>query len=377
MPYPVADPAAWARALRSSVVRATARAEVWGDNDLLGILRPTGGKVSVDATRATRRTCALTLADDTGTLTPSGAEDLLAPYGNEVKLFRGVIYDDGTQQDVPLGVFVITDVEADDGTEGVQIQLTGSDRSLRISRNRWTDPYVITSGTNLATGLVALLADRWADVTTSFNTTAYTLPFAVYGADGGSESDPWKDAQDIAASAGFDLYFDPDGAARMRPLPDLADIPVSAEFIEGVDAVILDISKRVTVEGLYNGVIATGEGSELTAPVRGEAWDENPASPTYRFGKLGAIPRFYSSPLIRTTTQAQSAARAMLSHALGATEQVSWSVIPDPTVEALDVVRVARARLGVDAEFIVDQFEVPMEATAPMSMSGRSRMWAS
>jgi hypothetical protein len=376
MPYPVADPAAWSRALRSSVMQATSRAEVWGDGDLLGILRPTGGRVSVDATRNVRRTSSLTLADETGTLTPSDARDLLAPYGNEIYLWRGLRYLDGTTQDVPLGVFITTDVEATDGDSGVQISVVGSDRSLRISRNRWTDPYTIAAGTNLADGITALLTNRWADVVTAFNSTAYTLPLTVLGADGGSESDPWKDALDIAAAAGLDLYFDPDGVARMRPLPDLADIPVTAEYVEGVEATILDVGKRITAEGLYNGVIATGEGTDLAVPVRGEAWDENPASPTYRFGRLGSVPRFYSSPLIRTAAQAQSAARAMLSQALGATEQVSWSIVPDPTLEAYDVVRVARQRLGVDAEFIVDSFEVPLEASASMSVNGRSRTWA-
>jgi hypothetical protein len=44
------------------------------------------------------------------------------PYNREVKIYRGVQYQDGTEELVPLGVFQITTVEITDTSMGVKIK---------------------------------------------------------------------------------------------------------------------------------------------------------------------------------------------------------------------------------------------------------------
>jgi hypothetical protein len=87
----------------------------------------------------------------------------LSPFGNEIHVWRGVTYDDGSVEEVPLGVFINTNVEVSDNDQGVVINVNGVDRSLKISRNRWTAPYVAPAG-NLVDVLSEILIDRFTDV---------------------------------------------------------------------------------------------------------------------------------------------------------------------------------------------------------------------
>src|SRR5512146_2193069 len=68
-------------------------------------LNATGGDVQIDRTASQRRRCTVSCVDPTGTLTPTTADSILTPYGTEVRPYRGVQYDDGTTEVVPLGVF--------------------------------------------------------------------------------------------------------------------------------------------------------------------------------------------------------------------------------------------------------------------------------
>jgi len=90
----------------------------------------------------------------------------------------------------------------------------------------------------------------------------------------------------------------------------------------------------------YNGVIATGEGPEIATPVRAEAWDDDPTSPTYRYGLFGQVPYLYSSSLLTTQAKAQAAADAKLAQLLGKSTSLSWSQIVHPGLAPLDVVEV-------------------------------------
>jgi hypothetical protein len=64
----------------------------------------------------------LTTTRELNSLVPDNDFDLLTPFGNELRLFRGIQFDDGSVEYVPLGVFVIIDVVIKDTNDGVQIK---------------------------------------------------------------------------------------------------------------------------------------------------------------------------------------------------------------------------------------------------------------
>ncbi len=81
--------------------------------------------------------------------------------------------------------------------------------------------------------------------------------------------------------------------------------------------------------------------------------DTDPSSPTYAgtgpgTSPYGRVTYFYSSPLILTTAQAQSAANTILAENVGAGASHTLTVPYDPTVSAGDVVSARGAILAVD-----------------------------
>ena len=449
--YPTS--AAFKEAVRTSHV-AVIKAEVWDGTTKVLTLEPIDGQVEIDARRNVRRTCSVTViapdptqeldrpgstygalaveyatyadlaaaaptygalygtVDDAVTvevdagIVPENAFSALAPYGNELRLWRGIrvekeivpnyadlAADYATYADlaaayntygeleqgvtettvdelVPLGVFLITDVDVTAGPQGAQVTVVGSDRSLRISRARWYEPYTVTTGTVTETAIQTLLEDRWDDVEVDFTTTGDTVNRAVFGLE--TDNDPWKDAQKLAQASGAELYFDGDGIARLIPVRDYDEATPDAVYLENDEAMVLSLTRRLTSERTYNGVIAQGEGSESSATFRGAAWDEDPDSPTYRYGKFGEVPMFYSSPLLRSDNMALKAAESILEKKKGVVETVDWTQIVDPSLDVGDVVQVVNADAKVDRLMVLDRLTIPLAAAGTMQAVART-----
>lgn len=334
-------------------------------------LEVTGGQVTADRTRDVRRTVTATLTDPTGELTPVQAEDMLAPFGNELHVERGVAFPDGTTERVPLGVFRLTKVSAVDSPTGLKITVAGSDRSLVVQRAQWETTYVIPSGTTTEDAITDLLTDRYPDVSVNLPSMGATTPKVVLD---GTEHDPWRDAVNLAKAAGWELHFDGTGAVVASRPATPSDEPV-IDYLEGEQAVLLDLSREVSTEAsVYNGVIATAEHSELDEPMRSVAWDDDSGSPTYYLGKFGMVPRRWSTSLATTQGQLDQAAQSMLDGLLGANEDVNWTQIVNPAIDANDVIRITRERAGLAAvRVVLDVVEIPLTAATAMSAAGRRR----
>lgn len=413
--YPVSDE--FKAQVRTSHT-ATVRAEVWQGDQRLVTLDAVDGQVDIDARRSVRRTCSLQVSDSgpmttveeiPGTSTyddiillytdyptmessiasyaelapvgqyrtiivdspiiPVDAYGFLTPYGNEIRLWRGVVLPDGTSEEVPLGVFVIVNVEIAETPSGTTLSVTGADRSLRISRARWTEPYAIRS-TATESAIDALLLDRWIDVETSFSETGATINKATFGTE--ADTDPWQDALKLAQSAGHELFFDGNGVAVLEPTRDYETATPDAVYLQDDEAMVLDLTRSLNADETYNGVIATGEGTELADVYRGEAWDEDPDSPTYRYGAFGQVPRFYSSSLLSSDDQAQAAAESILARGKGLTEQINWTQIVDPSLDAGDVVVVVNENAKVNRTLILDRLTIPLDPARPMAAVARA-----
>lgn len=330
-------------------------------------LQVLGGTVNVDATAAVRRRCTVTIVDPDGTLTPSTAADELAPYGNELRISRGIVLDTGPEI-LPLGVFSIAAVSVIDEGHRI-IRVTGYDRSRKVARARFTEPYVVAEGTNYSTAIKALLESRVDGLTFLLSSTSFTTPALVFAED----ADPWAEATKMAKAIGFELFFGPDDITVLRPEPDPANAPLAWEYVDGENATFVAIENTLSDEPGYNGVVVIGEHPSLAAPVRAEAWDADPASPTYYLGPYGRVPTFVRSQFISTTTQAQDAADAQLQRVLGGTEQLRFTAIPNPAHEAGDVVRVVRDELGLDDFVVLDAFDIPLEPEGLMPVVPRKR----
>lgn len=344
--------------------RSIAKLDVYRSGALIATDLPvTAGSVTVDSSAAIRRRCTLTVVDPDGTLAPSEPTDALAPYGNEVKLYRGVEGDLAE-----LGVFRIEQAEVADAG-AVTIALTGFDRSGTVQEARFENAYTVAEGTNYGTAIQALITDRLPSVTFNFVSTTRTTPLLTFE----EGADPWEAAQNMAASIGMDLFFDAAGVCVLRPEPDPLSGAVVATFVEGVNSVVVAVNNNLTAKPAYNKFIVTGETMDGTPPVRAEAFDNNPASPTYYFGTFGKRPRFFRSQFITSQAQAQETADAFLRRELGGSEQVTFSAVPNPALDAGHVVQAVRSRIGVDTIAVIESLRMPLDAASFMTVVTRKR----
>lgn len=274
---------------------------------------------------------------------------------------------------VPLGVFVISEPEAPALGALGSIAINGDDRSVRIAQARFTVPYAIAAGTDLADAGAALLTSRWADCPIGFSsddTGALTVSAALL-LEAGESSDPWKEAQALFEVYGYDLYFDPDGVACIRPIPDPATTAPCIVYGNGEASVLIDAKRRVSYAETYSGIVVTGEGTEVVVPVHAEAWDMDPASPTYADGPFGRRPFFYSSPLITTQAMADTAAATMLPKHTARSSTLTWSQLVNSAHDALDVVGITDSDGNV-TPYVLDTLTVPLTAGEPMAATTRA-----
>jgi len=326
------------------------------------------GSITLDGKADIRGTMDITLEGDAWVpLTQPGG---LSPYGNEVRISRGLTYPNGTTEYVTLGVFGIEDADVDDSGSDLRTVVSGLDRARRIQIAEFEEPYQIAAGTEIDSAILDCVQSCWPGVpySTGFtSTTALTLP-RVLAAEG---DDRWAFVQGLAQSIGLALFFDGDGVLTLKAVGVSAPV---ASVVDGDGGVLTQASKSWSRESAFNRVIATGENTDSGAVYRAVATDDDPTSPTYYYGPFGQAPRFYNSPYIQSTAAAQDAANAILAQELGTSSSINFGMVPNPALEPGDTVYVRRDRAGVDGNHILDSVTIGLSAGDAMSATTREKL---
>src|SRR5262245_59615829 len=127
-----------------------------GTTEVLATLPITEGNISIDDVPV-RREADLDLSDKWGEFVPEDASSMLAPHINEVRLKRGIVFPDGTEELIPQGVYIITDNHMDDSGPAVHMSLSLKDRGYDLGQKLFTTNTQIAAGTNAATAIDQLL----------------------------------------------------------------------------------------------------------------------------------------------------------------------------------------------------------------------------
>lgn len=330
-----------------------------------------GGDVQMDATAQIQRILELETSgtvegDSRRSIFPRRATDVLAPYGTEVFVRRGV--DVGsTVLWVPLGYYRIDAVEQDDSPFG-PIRLSCSDRMAGIVDARPLQPREFQRTRTVASVFVELVGEVYPDAVVIFDDDSGA---ANVGRVLVMEDSRYAVLQEVATSLGKIMFWDGNGLLRVMTAP-AEETPVW-EVKAGFHGVLVTAGRRVTRDGVYNAVVATGEGSESdVAPVLGIAVDNGPNSPTRWGGPFGRVPRFYSSPFITNVGQAENAARQLLRNSIGAPFAVDFGSIVNPSLQPYDPIRVTQQD-GNRELHVVERLTIPLTADASMSGSTREK----
>lgn len=328
------------------------------------------GDVQFDAGADIRST--LDLETDGTKAWPSHRDDLFAPYGNEIFVERGVKYGNGQTEWVSLGYFRIYTTEQEAPPDG-PLRIAGKDRMSGIIDGRLLNPVQFVATKTRGDVVTQLVQDVYAGAVIEWDDTANLVPIGKALV---ADEDRYGFLNDLITAAGKVWYWDYRGILVIKSPPDPGN-PVF-DVDHGHDGVLVSLSRDLTREGVYNGVAATGEASDTTAPARAVVVDNNPNSPTYWYGQFGKVPRFYSSPFITTAAQALNAAGALLVQSLGLPYGLNFGSIVNAALEPLDPVRVVyppRARSGGDVAevHVIERLTIPLAVDAALSATTREQ----
>lgn len=326
-----------------------------------------GGDVVWDGTaevRASATLHTLGISGDTGkSRFPRFVDDLLAPYGREVFLRYGVDLGGAGTLWTPLGYFRIERNSQSRAPFGA-IAIDGRDRMARIIKAELLAPRMFRANQTLGS-----VAD---------NLIREIFPSAAILWDDDSDLDQlgrrlvvkrsrFEALKDIAESRGKLFYVDDAGAFRFDAAPDEAT-PLW-EVRAGHDGVLIEPSREISTLDTPNAIMFVGQGIDDEEAVHTVVYDGNPQSPTYFFGEFGQVVERHETPLVKTGTGAVTAAVAKLRSRLGATYQVDFQAVTNPTLRPWHPVRVTY-RDGNREIHVMQRVRVPL---ARQAMTGTTR----
>lgn len=320
--------ARWDAALRGAA-RPAARATIHPPQGDPFPARLLSWSVTADRTAQVRRTCAVTLAPET----PRGLTGVTV-QGGYLQLDVGLDYLDGTAELIPQGFFRLDAEDAERPGGGIALQ--GYGREKVVADDAFLRPRTEANSSGLDLIEQLLLESVPGAVVVRRTTRDAPISRTTW------EKDRWSaidgDDASIARALGVEVWADGRGRFVIGPVPALSDPPVWT-VDSGTRGVLVTARTSTSTAGVYNTVVAVGDASNGVRPVGPViVQDLVAASPTRATGPFGRRVRHYSSPLLRTTGQADAAARSLLANSLGLTEGLAFTAVPNPALEPGDVV---------------------------------------
>jgi hypothetical protein len=337
-----------------------------------------GGQLTCDTTAKVERYCTVEIAPEDPKWIPKLSNDLLFPVGRELFIQAGFQFTDGTQELIPQGIFRVTKpTTSDNGV--ITLSTQAYDRSRAVSRDRFTKPYVVPLGEAYPDAIRTIIERTfpWFDDSMFlFVDSEFATVKLIFD----QEADPWEKCQNMADAMGARIFFDGLGRCVLQDITDPSSADAVWTYAKGLDATLTEMKSDLDDERGYNGVVVTGENSQTNKPpVRAEAWDTDPASPTYydplhpEDSLYGPVPYFITSQFVTTVAQAQKAADANLLTVSGILQSVDFSGIPNPAHEGADIIQLTNNDLGVDQVNVLDSFNFPFALGGTMHGSARER----
>ncbi len=317
---------------------------------------------NVSATLGNRVTRQLSLTVDE-TLYPIFSTGILAPYGNRLRVWRGIQFADGNYY--RWVVFTGRIQQIANAPEGM-VAISASDRANEVVEAAFVRPENSSIGNTVFEEFQRLITDGVPDATFGpSDQVTLTVPQLTW------ESDRASALDEMATSAGALWYALADGSFVLRSYPWANAVAPVVTLSDGDGGLIQGQPSRDRSE-VYNSITITGERADGSAPVYALAQDSNPASPTYVGGNFGLRHKTIRLQTPQTQGSAQSAANDYLKGQVALNEAWSWLQPVDAALELGDVVTLnARNESGIIQ--VVTGLSVPLGVDGFMSVTARAQ----
>lgn len=319
-----------------------------------------GGNVSCSR-QAIRRDGVVSFLDLSGDLAPTEIGDLFQPLVSEIRPYIGIHYWDATALEIrneqhiewiPLATLVVQEY---DSASWPEVTVSGQDRLSFLTP--FVRGYSIFDATPNDTAIHEIfeLKVPASHLRINLPQTEFTTGALLY-----EENTASLDrVHELALAAGWALSANPLGEIRAITEPTTEDEPLII-YEPGPKSMLLRPQRNISARDIVNVVVFTSEDLVSTA-IRGEARDDDPTSLTY-WQRVGEYPKFESSPLMRSTAQCELAARTMLNRLLGLADNIAVPVVPNPALDAGDVIWVSDGE-AINFPLIVDSFTTYLRAS--------------
>lgn len=272
-------------------------------------------------------------------LTPREFTDRLAPFG-QAAAPKILIRADRFEEQVQVGRWRITDVPTarDDTlstparviTTGSFVELDLMDPLEGVRASEFTRPEQPPSNATAWSELQRLTGMK---IVRSVGDVAVPSSVTYEMSDGGR----MKAVRELASALGGSAYVTSDGALTV--LPDVLG-PVRGRFTVGDDAKILRLEHGMSSQGIYNEVVGLFEDDNRNTIRSVAQVTDGPLSVR---GEFGRRTRYYSSPLVKTQSGADSAVRKILAQSVAAKSfRIPVDARLDPRYEVGDTVQLER-----------------------------------
>ena len=330
------------------------------------------GDVTLSATADVKGSASLTV--------PGDYWDVLQPYGAELFLERGVDFGDGTQELVPLGYFRISQLSQDSSPYG-PVQVQADDRTAQLAQTRVVYPWQVPVGTTHR-ALFSALVNGSTTGTPTYGMYAGKTVTILWDRAGYDPDTAKLDSGPVVDDSVYDflakLIAEKGAVIRFRETGEMSierrdpDITTDPDFVlrEGKTGTLIQASRSVNRDGVFNIVRAVGSDPQVQTGYR-LAYITDPNSPIRWDGPFGPSVRYYASPVLQTSDQADQAAETILARATGLPTELSLWAVPDPSIRPLDVCTAVVGTLA-PANHVVDEVAIPLAGGEPVQVRTRT-----
>lgn len=241
---------------------------------------------------------------------------------------------------------------------GLSLKIKCVDPSRAISKNPWEKPFVVNTQPYDQAAVTMVQNRLPTQEDFSVVSVNRSTDLLIYGLDQGSDS--WQDIRDLGTACGSDSFFDPAGVFVFRPVTDPRIAPPVWVFDDSATCTVTQIERELTDEQTVNWVVVKGESTSSQNAVSAVAFDNDPSSRTYVYGRFGKHTAIVTIPSVTTADQAQTAANAILFASLGAAETTTITTVPIPFLECGDCVTVSFGDVKADGRYVINQMTTPL-----------------
>ena len=297
-------------------------------------------------------------------LYPRAPGDLLAPYGNELRAFRGIRYGDGSEDEFPIFVGPITRARPPSRSS---VTVEAKDRSFLVAGAGFASPVASQVGDLVLDEFERLVLDVVPNaIFGAHSPLTERVPVLAYDGSRGASLDS------LAKTANAFWYALAGGQYVVRRVPWTV-VPTTGPIVlvDGPGGTLRDAYPDRSADGLYNQIPVVSERVDGGPAFSAFAEDTNPASPTYVGGPFGRR----CAPVFRVTGavnqgQLLSLAQQILARTRTLIESWSISCVPDGSLELGDPLDVTFQ--GDQAIQLIAGYGMPLDPNGVMTIDGRS-----